>query len=136
MRRMALIALLAIVAAGPVRDEKGDGFVPLFNGKDLTGWQYKGSKEDLADKTATGDERVQVKDGLITMLARDKDGKSPIKELRTKRSFPKGFHLKLEFRASLKSDSGVYVGGPQLQVRDFIRRGEQPGLKKVFKDDD
>src|SRR5262249_20100273 len=44
-------------------------------------------------------------------------------------------HLKLEFRASLKSDSGVYLRGPQLQVRDFIRRNEQKQLKK-FKNDD
>src|SRR5207248_629988 len=55
--------------------------------------------------------------------------------LYTVRTFNKDFHLKLQFRASLKSDSGVYLRGPQLQVRDFIRRGEQKQLKK-FKNDD
>src|SRR6202022_2692340 len=45
------------------------------------------------------------------------------------------FNRKREFRASLKSDSGVYVRGPQLQVRDFIRRNEMKHLKK-FKNDD
>src|SRR5438270_9298679 len=69
------------------------------------------------------------------MLEKDKKGKGGIKDLYTAREYNKPFHLKLEFRASLKSDSGVYIRGPQLQVRDFIRRGEQKQLKK-FKNDD
>ncbi len=43
--------------------------------------------------------------------------------------------MKLQFRAGPKADSGVYIRGPQLQIRDFIRRGEQKHLKK-FKNDD
>src|SRR5207248_588171 len=50
------------------------------------------------------------------------------------RKFPGEFHLRLEFRASLKADSGVYVRGPQLQVRDFIRRNEHKHLKKFHND--
>jgi hypothetical protein len=49
--------------------------------------------------------------------------------------FPREFVLRLQFKAGLKADSGVYVRGPQLQVRDFPRRGEQKQLKK-FKNDD
>lgn len=135
MRRLASISLLLAVTAGMARDDKEDGFLPLFNGKDLTGWQVKGSKEDLAEKTEAANERIGVADSSIVMRAKDKKGKGGILELQTKKTFSKGFHLKLEFKASLKSDSGVYIRGPQLQVRDFIRRGEQPGLKKVFKDD-
>jgi len=129
------MALLALLVAGAALAREDDGFKPLFNGKDLTGWQYKGSKEDLAGKESTGDERVQAKDGAIVMMAKDKGGKGGIKDLNTKATFPNGFHLKLQFKASLKSDSGVYIRGPQLQVRDFIRRGEQSGLKAVFKND-
>lgn len=59
-----------------------------------------------------------------------------IKDLFTVAEFNKSFILKLEFRAAPKADSGVYIRGPQLQVRDFIRRGEQKQLEKVFKNDD
>jgi hypothetical protein len=131
-----LLLFLAIpVALGGADDAKLEaGYVSLFNGKDLTGWSYKGSKEKLAGKTRTADGRVVVEDGVIVMKAKDIDGKSAIKELRTSKEYARGFHLKLEFKASLKSDSGVYVRGPQLQVRDFIRRGEQKHLKKFVDD--
>ena len=34
----ALLVLLAAVAPFPAEDKKDDGFVPMFNGTDLTGW--------------------------------------------------------------------------------------------------
>src|SRR5215203_5230538 len=123
-RSVALLAALlvlagALAAASQAQDAASDeGFVQLFNGKDLTGWQYKGSKESLEGKTATPDERVKVEDGVIVMQPKDNKGKGGIKDLNTVKSYPKNFHLRLEFRASEKSDSGVYVRGPQLQVRD------------------
>lgn len=106
------------------------GYTSLFNGKDLTGWVYKGSKDKLDGKTETSDKRFTVENGVIVA----QEGKG-IKDLYTVAEFNKDFNLKLEFRASLKSDSGVYVRGPQLQVRDYIRRKERPQLKK-FKNDD
>jgi hypothetical protein len=143
--RRAVGAALALALAGlagpPAGRAAGDdfqpekGFTSLFNGKDLTGWRYKGSKEDLANKTATADGRIQVEGGAIVMMPKDNKGKGGIRDLYTLKDFNKPFHLKLQFRASLKSDSGVYVRGPQLQVRDFIRRGEKKHLKK-FKNDD
>lgn len=110
-----------------------EGYTSLFNGKDLSGWQYQG--QPLTGKTATPDGRIEVKDGAIVMNARDVRGKGGIKDLYTVKTYNQNFHLKLEFRASLKADSGVYLRGPQLQVRDYIRRGEQKQLRK-FKNDD
>lgn len=112
-----------------------DGYIVLFNGKDLTGWEYKGSKEALEGKTETADKRFQVIDGLIVANDKDAQGKGGIRDLYTLKQFDKAFNLKLEFRASPKSDSGVYLRGPQLQIRDFIRRNEMKQLKK-FKNDD
>jgi Domain of Unknown Function (DUF1080) len=130
-----VLALPVVVAAGRADDvTPEEGFVSLFNGKDLTGWTYKGSKENLDGKTSTADGRVVVEDGTIVMKEKDVNGKGGIKELTTRKVFAKSFHLKLEFNASLKSDSGVYVRGPQLQVRDFIRRNEQRHLKKFVND--
>lgn len=130
-----LMAILA-VAHGRAEDDfkVEDGFVSLFNGKDLTGWQYRGSKEKLEGKTETQDGRIKVENGAIVMMEKDNKGKGGIKDLYTLKSFEKNFHLKVEFRAGLKADSGVYIRGPQLQVRDFIRRNEQKQLK-LFKND-
>ena len=47
------------------------GYTALFNGKDLTGWRYVGSKEALADKTETGDGRIKVENGAIIMMEKD-----------------------------------------------------------------
>lgn len=127
---LAVVAGMAAVDHLPAGDAE-PGFTSLFNGKDLTGWIYKGSKEDLTGKTETADKRFTVEKGVIVA----QEGKG-IKDLYTARSFSKDFQLKLEFRASLKSDSGVYVRGQQLQVRDYARRNERPQLKGKFKDDD
>jgi hypothetical protein len=131
----AVIGVVAWVISDPLaRSVAGDkpsdnGFKPIFNGKDLTGWKYY--KEDLTGKTETSDKRFAVVDGAIVA----NEGKG-IKDLYTVAEFNKSFILKLEFRAGPKADSGVYIRGPQLQVRDFIRRGEQKQLEKVFKNDD
>src|SRR4051812_12014172 len=120
MKQFTWALVLGLVAAAPAgfAGGKSDSYTQLFNGNDLTGWKY--GKEDLTGKTETADKRFQVVDGVIVA----NEGKG-IKDLYTVKSFDKDFNLKIEFRASLKSDSGVYVRGPQLQVRDFIRRGER-----------
>jgi 3-keto-disaccharide hydrolase len=128
----ALVVMAGLVAANRVpAGDTEPGFTSLFNGKDLTGWVYKGSKEELTGKTETADKRFTVEKGVIVA----QEGKG-IKDLYTTKLFSKDFQLKVEFRASLKSDSGVYVRGAQLQVRDYIRRNERPQLKGKFKDDD
>src|SRR5262245_41872694 len=113
---VALCGLLGLASA----EQGEDGYTSLFNGKDLSGWQYK--KDILDGKTETSDKRFQVVDGVI--VAQDV-GKMDIKDLFTVKQFDKDFHLKLEFKAAAKADSGVYIRGPQLQVRDYIRRNEQ-----------
>ena len=103
------------------------GTIELFNGKDLTGWGYKSKDkfESFDDKTASSDERYTAKDGMIVVNA----GKG-IRQLWTKAEFPKDFELRLEFRAEKNADSGLFVRGPQLQVRDYLVAGPYKELKK------
>ncbi|MFO0864740.1 MAG: DUF1080 domain-containing protein [Gemmataceae bacterium] len=117
------LAALMVLFAVNFAYADDDGWKVLFNGKDLSGWRY--GKEDLTGKTETADKRFVVRDGVT--IAEPGNG---IKDLYTNRSFDAEFQLKLQFRAAAKADSGVYIRGPQLQVRDFIRRGEQKHLKK------
>jgi 3-keto-disaccharide hydrolase len=134
---VGLAAVVMFVGSALGDDFKPEpGYVSLFNGKDLTGWQYPGKKGEALDgKMETADKRFEVKDGIIVANAKDSAGKGGIRDLFTIKEFDKNFNLKLEFRAGPKADSGVYIRGPQLQVRDFIRRNEQKQLTK-FKNDD
>lgn len=125
----ALMMVMAIPAVTFTQDQgqPESGFVALFNGKDLTGWRV--GKEILDDKTESSDRRFQVADGVIVC----NEGKG-IKDLYTVKEFNRDFHLKLQFRASPRSDSGVYIRGPQLQVRDYPTVG--PYKPKGFRSGD
>ena len=49
--------------------------------------------------------------------------------MRTTREFPHDFQLKLEFRAGVNADSGIFLRGPQLQCRDYLVAGPYKELK-------
>lgn len=138
-------------AADPYTPEPG--FESLFNGRDLTGWSYRPTSE--ADQarakkwqasdpgaaewpvvteparfdgmTATPDGRFAAIGGRLVVT------RSPayrrIQQLWTQREFPQDFVLKLEFRATANADSGLYVRGPQLQVRDYLIAGPYKELE-------
>src|SRR5262245_28054657 len=128
-----LTAVLVAAAAGRAEDTKDDdGFVSIFNGKDLTGWVYKSApKESLEGRTETPDGRFVVRDGAIVCNEKDKAGKGGIKDLYTVKSYDSDFIFRAEFRAAPRADSGVYIRGPQLQVRDYPTVG--PYKPKGFK---
>jgi hypothetical protein len=134
VRGPALVAgvVFGCLTGGQAADDfkTEDGYSPLFNGKDLTGWRYPGPKgEPLDGKSETADKRFQVVDGVIVA----QEGKG-IRDLYTAREFNQDFHIKLEFRAAPRADSGVYLRGPQLQVRDYPTVG--PYKPKSFKPGD
>lgn len=103
------------------------GTIQLFNGKDLTGWGYKKKDtfESFDGKAEASDKRYSAKGGSIVV----NPGKGTA-QLWTKEKFPKDFELRLEFRASVNADSGLFVRGPQLQVRDYLVAGPYKELKK------
>lgn len=128
---VCLCPLLAVLAAGRPDDPKPEpGTVELFNGKDLTGWGYKTKdKKDAFEafdgKTESSDKRYSAKDGILVV----NPGKG-LAQLWTAEKFPKDFELRLEFRAAENADSGLFVRGPQLQVRDYPVAGPYKNLKK------
>ena len=106
---------------------KDPGFVPMFNGKDLTGWQglvenpiarAKMTKEELAQKQkavdATIGESWTVKDGMIVF-----NGKG--NNLCSVRQYG-DFEMWLDWRITKSGDSGIYLrGSPQVQIWDTSR---------------
>jgi hypothetical protein len=104
------------------------GFVSLFNGKDLTGWSY--TKDDVFDgKTESSDGRYSAKDGVLTVHPQ-KEGGQKLRQLWTVKEFPKDFELRIEFRASVNADSGIFLRKPQLQCRDYLVAGPYKELKQ------
>lgn len=100
------------------------GFEPIFNGKDLTGWQglvenpiarSKMSKEVLAKKQLEANEKSKeswsVKDGAIYFTG---DGAN----LCTTRPYG-DFEMLVDWKISGDGDSGIYLrGSPQVQIWD------------------
>jgi lysophospholipase L1-like esterase len=130
-----------------------EGFESLFNGHDLTGWGYRptseadkasaarwqasdpnaaawpivGEKVDFDGLKASPDGRFAAINGRLVVTTPPEYRK--IQQLWTTREFPRDFVLKLEFRATPNTDSGVYLRGPQLQCRDYTLAGPYRGLK-------
>jgi hypothetical protein len=94
MKRLWLAALtVTTLACVPLtgREKTGDGFVQLFNGKDLTGW-----------KTHPGDKaKWEVKDNAIV-------GTGSAGHLFSDRGDYENFHLRFEVKINDKGNSGQY----------------------------
>ncbi len=125
-----------------------DGFVSLFNGKDLTGWGFRKTPprkkrnrkrpaglvfveitedEDFKGKTKSSDGRYVAKNGKL-IVTTPAEGRR-IQQLWTIKEFPKDFILKMEFRATPNADSGIFIRKRQLQCRDYPLAGPYKNLK-------
>ena len=93
-RRVEIKEFNNVVAAPPLAP--AEGFVPLFNGKDLTGWR--------SPPKQPGDWRV--KDGILIGAGAPFDG------LYTTRSDYKNFHLRMEARINDGGRGAVFSRGP------------------------
>ncbi len=123
-----LAASLAWAAHAPAADKAKpkdntppEGFIALFNGKDLTNWQglvelpqrAKLSPEELAKKQKEANEKYlphwKVEDGVLVY---DGHGNS----LQTVKDYG-NFELYVDWKIPPKGDSGIYLrGNPQVQI--------------------
>lgn len=141
MKHLLLLSLAfsSLLQADDWRPEPG--FKSLFNGKDLTGWCFREkTKKDNPNpgailekhdgKTEAADSgRYLVKDGVIAVTFPTEMDKLT-GQIYTAEEFPKNFVLKLEFRASVNADSGIFIRKPQLQCRDYLVAGPYLELKQ------
>ncbi|MFK7768874.1 MAG: family 16 glycoside hydrolase [Mariniblastus sp.] len=130
------------------------GYESLFNGKDLTGWNYLPTTEqqkkgranwqkndpnappwplvesivDFTGLTQTTDGRFVAENGNLVVTVPAEGRK--VQMLYTTREFSGDFILKLDFRAAENADSGVFIRGKQLQCRDYPNAGPYKKLKK------
>lgn len=139
--------------------ELEDGFVSLFNGKDLSGWCFSPTtdadkqvrariyernsgnpawpliekEETFEGKQQSSDGRYQAINGRLTVTT-PPEGRR-IQTLSTIEKFPGDFTLKLEFRATPNADSGVFIRGRQLQCRDYPLAGPYKDLQQYRQGD-
>ncbi|MEK0437115.1 MAG: hypothetical protein RL444_782 [Verrucomicrobiota bacterium] len=142
-----LFATLGHLDTQPDDFKPEEGFVSLFNGKDLTGWGYRVTPPRKGAPKPGAPTVVEIKaEQKFDGLAESSDGRyraiagrlvitTPaegrrIQALSTTREFPEDFELRLEFRATPNADSGVYLRKPQLQCRDFLVAGPYKDLRR------
>jgi hypothetical protein len=100
---LTLWACTAVLAADEFKLE--EGFTRLDNGKDLDGW--------------TGNtDGWSVVEGAIHLDAKKAKG-----NIYAKKTHSRNCLIRLEFRATPRADSGVFIHGRQLQVRDYPTAG-------------
>ncbi len=119
--------------ATPSATAHGTGWVPLFNGADLTGWKglvtnppkrAQLNPGELADAQAIADEQMRqhwsVEDGVLVF-----DGKGH--SLCTAKDYG-DFELLVDWKIEPGGDSGIYLrGSPQVQIWDPARSPEGSG---------
>ncbi|KAA5539615.1 DUF1080 domain-containing protein [Roseiconus nitratireducens] len=152
-------ALRPILATLGFADTEPDDFeyepdaIRLFNGEDLTGWEYRRTpdamraarqrwlarspgavhwplvdqKQSFDGMRATPDGRYVAINGRLVVTT-PPQGRS-IQQLWTADDFDQDFQLLLEFRATPNADSGVFIRGQQLQCRDYLLAGPYKDLK-------
>ena len=128
-----LLATLGFIETVADHFELEPGFISLFNGKDLTGWQFLTKNPSLESisfdgKTMSNDGRYVAMHGRLVVTTPPEG--SRIQQLWTTKEFPTNFVLKLEFRATPNADSGVFIRKPQLQCRDYPLAGPYKTLQK------
>lgn len=113
---MSCLLLAALVLAADPKTE--DGFIPLFNGKDLSGWQIAANKdkdkggESLDKKTETPTKRYVVKDAVIVIDPKVKGDMV----LLTDKKFEKDAHIKFEFKPGKGCNNDLYFRGLKFDI--------------------
>jgi hypothetical protein len=100
--RLALVSALVLFPSALLAQTK-DGFVPLFNGKDLTGWEVREARPGDKDKWSVKDDLVVAKPGGGWIGTTKMYG---------------DFTLKLEWRIFDGGNSGVFLRVPDFKTKD------------------
>ena len=130
MKFVAIVSLLAVVSAHAAKPKPPEGFIALFNGKNLDGWWglktedpakwMALSPEKLAEKKKASLEDIRkhwsVEDGVLV-----NDGHGLY--LSTEKNYG-DFILLVDYKTVAKADSGIYLRGvPQVQIWDYTEEG-------------
>jgi 3-keto-disaccharide hydrolase len=127
--KVCLSALVVLALATPALRGADDGFTPLFNGKDLTGWKVQFKD---ADKDADPAKTFTVKDGALIISGK------PTCYIHTEKSY-KDYVIKYDWRfpegSSPDSNSGCLVHiqpPPKVMPKSVEPQGRYKDHGKLF----
>jgi hypothetical protein len=102
MMLLAAGASLLLAGAAQAPQQKEDGFTPLFNGKDFTGWVYGLRANGTENKSGKG---YQIENGVI--YSTKEDGGN----LYTEKEYA-NFIVRFEFRLTPNANNGIGIRAP------------------------
>ena len=108
---LCLLGVVSLTAPASAGDKVEKGFTRLDNGKDLSAWSGN----------TTG---WSIKEGAIYLDAKKAKG-----SIYAKATHSKNAVIRMEFNAAERADSGVFIYGKQLQVRDYPKAGPKQYAK-------
>lgn len=110
--------------------EPPEGFEPLFNGKDFSGWHGRPHYDPRKLAAMSDEEKAKTidswRENTFAHWTIDgdeivNDGKGPY--LTTDKRFG-DFEFLIEYKTVAKADSGIYLrGNPQVQIWDYTKKG-------------
>jgi hypothetical protein len=127
------VAVVSCLAASLSRADDKDGYVSLFNGKDMTGWKIhpdtnKGAFVKITEKKEDGKVVALIgtgKDGKETTMWQVKDGLliggGAMSHIYTEGGDYSNFHFRVEMKINNKGNSGM-----------FFRAGFRGGVPKGY----
>ena len=151
---LVLTSLLALASLASAADNQPpEGFVPLFNGKDLSGWYGWGTRDPAELWAMSAEEKADYKKKSIEGGLTDAKGNDKGDHLNAHWSVENGelvndgkglylttdkdygdFELMVDYKMLPLGDSGIYLRGiPQVQIWDFTEKDEKAvSLGKPF----
>ena len=102
MMLLAAGASLLLAGAAQAPQQKEDGFTPLFNGKDFTGWVYGLRANGTENRSGKG---YQIENGVI--YSTKEDGGN----LYTEKEYA-NFIVRFEFRLTPNANNGIGIRAP------------------------
>ena len=103
LARLATATLLFAALAHASARAEDDGFTPMFNGRDLTGWELRGYKQAAAEQWSFTDGVLRAKNGQGWLA--------------TTREY-ENFVLRLDWRIPTNGNSGVFLRVPPLKDKE------------------
>ena len=135
----ALALMLPIGRISAAEPAAESGFAPLFNGKNLDGWQTAktSAPEPLQGKTEAFGGRFKVTDGTLVY---DPAVKGNL-YIETIKEFAKDVHIKLEFNPGAKCNNDFFLRGTKFDIvpgakeTKDVKEGEWQTLEIIVQGD-
>jgi hypothetical protein len=104
-----------------------EGFAPIFNGKDLTGWKTKAG-DALDGLTETKDKRFKVRDGALVI---DEKVKGDI-YIYTAKEFGKSVVIRFDFMPGAGSNNDLFLHGAKFDIKKPDVKNDKEGEWNAF----